>query len=76
MNLNYEKYQQSRSICAFQELFFSKNSYVRKFHLITIVVNKDRDLGTPTGFLIWTFLVILYLGWLDLQVQPLGAWHF
>ena len=50
MNLNYEKYQQSRSILALQGLFFSKNCYIGKFRLITIVVNKDRDLGTPTGF--------------------------
>ena len=44
------------------ELFSSQNSYVGKFHLIVIVVNKDCDLGTPTGFSIWTFLVILHLG--------------
>ena len=47
---SYEKFQQSRSFLALQELILSKNSYVRKFRLIAIVINKHRDLGTPTGF--------------------------
>ena len=55
MHPSYEKYQQTRSFLALQELILRKNSYAGKFRLITIVVNKDRDLGTPTGFLIWTY---------------------